>query len=553
MIGVICSPADRDVVGELFELFKTPWELWHHRGSYDVVLCNDIVDIVDINAELILRYGARAVPLDRLQKIEIVQEKAGFGMLEHEEIRFPVYCGHLLFQKDFERSPKVKPSEIFVRHDKWEGKEVVRVGYDLWAEVRRLLTAGQPKENAHSPTLELHITLLRTLILQSGRALVEVPPVPDGYDFIACLTHDVDHPLMRRHKWDHTMFGFIYRATYGSLRKALLGKTTWRNVWRNWATTIRLPFIYFGLDSDPWGDFDRYIDLEPGACSSFFVIPFEGRAGKKGSGSAPSGRAAGYGISHIRKQLAKILTAGCELGLHGIDAWVDAGAAREELEVIREVTGQRELGVRMHWLYFDEQSHAVLEEAGASYDATVGYNETVGYRAGTCQAYKPLGTVSLLELPMHVMDTALFFPDYLDLSPAEAMDRILQVTSQVCGIGGCITVNWHDRSIAPERLWEDVYLDVISEFRSRNAWFATSGQAVAWFRKRRSLRFDSVCWQEGVLKASIPAHGRTDLPALRLRIHSKPDSYVDVTINETCSQAGGDLPIEIALNTFADS
>ena len=46
--------------------------------------------------------------------------------------------------------------------------------------------------------------------------------------------------------------------------------------------------------------------------------------------------------------------------------------------------------MRMHWLYYDQQSPGVLEKAGAVYDSTIGYNETVGYRAGTTQAYKPL-------------------------------------------------------------------------------------------------------------------------------------------------------------------
>ena len=82
-----------------------------------------------------------------------------------------------------------------------------RIGYDLFAEVRTLLTEGQPAANANMPALELHIAFLRDLITGCGVPLVEIPPVPDGYRFIACLTHDVDHPSIRQHKWDHTMFG----------------------------------------------------------------------------------------------------------------------------------------------------------------------------------------------------------------------------------------------------------------------------------------------------------------------------------------------------------
>ena len=41
----------------------------------------------------------------------------------------------------------------------------MRVGYDLFAEVRTLLTTGQPSANAAIPALELHIALLRDLIV----------------------------------------------------------------------------------------------------------------------------------------------------------------------------------------------------------------------------------------------------------------------------------------------------------------------------------------------------------------------------------------------------
>ena len=71
---------------------------------------------------------------------------------------------------------------------------MIRLGFDLFAEVRHLLTEGQPTEFASIPTLDLHISLLRELIVSQGMALVEIPPLPAGHRFIVCLTHDVDHP-----------------------------------------------------------------------------------------------------------------------------------------------------------------------------------------------------------------------------------------------------------------------------------------------------------------------------------------------------------------------
>ena len=51
--------------------------------------------------------------------------------------------------------------------------------------------------------------------------------------------------------------------------------------------------------------------------------------------------------------------------------------------------------------------------------------------------------------------------------------------------GGVLTFNWHDRSIAPERLWDGFYLKLLGELKSRGAWFATAAQTVSWFRNRR--------------------------------------------------------------------
>jgi hypothetical protein len=196
----------------------------------------------------------------------------------------------------------------------------------------------------------------------------------------------------------------------------------------------------------------------------------------------------------------------------------------------------------MHWLYSDRQSPGVLEMAGATYDSTIGYKETVGYRAGTTQVYKPPAATHLLELPLHVMDTALFYSAYLGLSMDEAKPVLGRMVDDVVHFGGCLTVNWHDRSVTPERLWDRCYGELVAELKDRRAWFATSGQATSWFRKRRLAVFESDCTQPYGIRATVAASGRDDLPGLRLRIHKasgsfalrthSSDDYVDVTVDE---------------------
>jgi len=58
---------------------------------------------------------------------------------------------------------------------------------------------------------------------------------------------------------------------------------------------------------------------------------------------------------------------------------------RQEVERVCRVAGLTQAGVRMHWLCLEGNSPHALEEAGFSYDSTLGYSEKVGYRNGTSQ------------------------------------------------------------------------------------------------------------------------------------------------------------------------
>jgi hypothetical protein len=542
MIGVIADTADHEVVREFFELFKTPWEFWSRDKQYDVVLCNGDAVIEGI-AKVVVVYAGRRTPFDDRHRIPTGRQRNSSCMLCHRGDAVPVYGDTITFGNDGDLLFDEVSRESIAYLDNDKNITLCRLGYDLFAEIRNLLTVGQPVTNAGIPTLELHIAFLRNLIIGCGVSLVEIPPIPQGYQCIACLTHDVDHPSIRKHKWDHTSFGFVYRATFGSLRNLVNGRITIRDLMTNVTAAFSLPFVHLGIAKDFWGEFgDRYLALEKGLRSTFFVIPFKDRPGRRLEGSAPSSRAARYGAQDIEATIRKLQMLGCEIGLHGVDAWLDCSAARQELERIRRITGASEIGVRMHWLYFDQKSALALEEAGASYDSTMGYNETIGYRAGTTQAYKPLGAARLLELPLHVMDTALFYPSYLDLSSEQAKVVLSRFLDSASSFGGCLTINWHDRSIAPERLWQASYESLISELQTRGAWFGTAEEVISWFRKRRSVVFESAPsgLSASTAQQSIDCGDR--LPGLQLRVHRAPrgasghrgsDGHIDMPMDET--------------------
>lgn len=550
MIGVRVNPGEEDVAREFFELFKTPWELDGGGGRGNVFLSTTGAEPEPrCPARTVLVYSGQRVAFDDVTGIDTRAEPAGVA-LAYRDHRLPVY-GRLVAFRDrgigleTDGVPR-RPAAYAVRSD---GRVVIRVGYDLFGEIRALLTEGQPTAHAGIPTLDMHIALLRELIGWSGVPLVEIPPVPDGHGLIACLTHDVDHPSIRRHPWDHTMFGFLLRACVGSLLGVCRGRVSIGDLLTNWGAAARLPLVHLGMARDFWSDLPRYAAIDPGGASTFFVIPHEADPGQTSDGEAPPRRAARYGARDIADQLRGLVARGCEIGVHGIDAWLDSGRGRDELAEVSDITGATELGVRMHWLYGSEKSPAILEQAGFAYDSTSGYNETIGYRAGTTQVFKPLGATRLLELPLHVMDTALFYPGHLHLTSREARQAVKTIIDHAVAFGGTVTVNWHDRSLAPERLWGRVYRDIVSDLAGERAWFPTASQAVSWFRKRRETAFEAVTWAPESVRVKVAGGTDDRLPGLRLRTHEprprdeaaaigkgKPARYLDVAC-----RAGADI------------
>jgi len=531
VIGVIANSDDACIAREFFEFFKTPWEFYRSDRQFDVVLSTEDVRLEDVSARLVVIYRSDRTSVDEKDRTQTAAVREG-AEVSFSGIATPLYGSCLTFRSSGSSVLKSSGSGESVAYVTRVGPGwFARVGYDLFKEIRTLLTQGQPASNAAVPTLELHIAFLRDLIIGCGVPLVEIPPVPHGHSFIACLTHDVDHAAIRKHRFDATMFGFLYRATIASTLNAVRGRLSLKDLMTNWSAAARLPLVYLGLADDFWRSFDRYLDLEQRRPSTFFVIPFARTPGRSPNGMAPVARGAGYGVEDIAAKIDKLRAAGCEIALHGIDAWSDSAKGVEEASQISRYSSAVVSGVRMHWLYRDGNSPAALEEAGFSYDSTVGFNETVGYRAGTTQVFKPIRATRLLELPLHVMDTALFYPDYLGLTAEQAWSLVRPMLSSASRFGGLLTVNWHDRSIAPERLWGSFYVKLLDELTRQGALFCTADQAVSWFRMRRSVAFERL--QDGGWSVKVETPAGNPQPGMRLRVHRMASSNNSFVMPET--------------------
>ena len=537
MIGVLSGPGDRAAVEEFFELFKTHWEMWQPGRRYDAVIaCRDDMP-EDPGSEALIVYGAGTVDERAGSGVELQAPPLG-EWIEWQGRTFPIY-GRIRVLGD--ASPAIARlrgtgGAVAVRIP-GETVHAARVGFDLFDEVGLLLRRGQPPENAECPTLDVHIAFLRALLAALGVFFLEVLPAPPGYDFMACATHDVDFVGIRDHRFDHTMWGFLYRCCVGSLLDLLADRGSWRKCLRNWTAALKLPFVFLGVAEDFWLEFDRYCELEENLGSTFYFIPYAGVAGTRGDRKAPARRAAKYDLANLGDAVPSLIRRGCEVGVHGLDAWQDSRKGEEERLRVQDVAGTPVGGIRMHWLYWSEQSAEILENAGYAYDSTFGYNEAVGFRAGTTQVFRPAGARRLLELPLNIQDSALFYPERMNCTETEAFDICERVVGAVLSGGGVLTINWHTRSLSPERLWGDFYKALLNQLRAHRVWFATAGRIIERFRERRELTFISVTRsQDGI---TVHLSGGPLEPAFRIRFyHPRQDGnsgiggeYTDVEWN----------------------
>src|SRR5438093_4667389 len=164
MLGVISDPTEESAVREFFELFKIPWEFYRNQRQYQVVLCTGDAKPEPSSTRLLILYASEETKFDLRLKIET-------RLHDHETNlslsagSLPLYGCHATF---LHRGTKVLSSEDsgktvgFV--DRLEDQLFTRVGYDLYREDKLLFTRGQLHAHAGTPTTDLSLVVIRSLL-----------------------------------------------------------------------------------------------------------------------------------------------------------------------------------------------------------------------------------------------------------------------------------------------------------------------------------------------------------------------------------------------------
>ncbi len=128
----------------------------------------------------------------------------------------------------------------------------------------------------------------------------------------------------------------------------------------------------------------------------------------------------------------------------------------------------------------------------------------------------------------------------MGLTEVQALELCKKIVRNASKYGGVLTINWHHRSLAPERLWGGFYINLLEEIKAKNVWFATAGQVVRWYIKRREIVFDEVAVLNNTVRLKLTGHRPVAEPPIFLRIY-QPDK--DAPAGSPFSSKGGHLDI----------
>ncbi len=306
------------------------------------------------------------------------------------------------------------------------------------------------------------------------------PVWPDGKPFAVCLTHDVDAVSLyslrqsARRRYEYLMNG----ASWLMRTRSLAG----------WGLDVARAIAHAAAP-DPLHCYERWLEVEDrfGAHSTFFFWPGWKAVGKHHLSDCPYDMEdqvvyAGECCT-VAEMIREIDRRGWEIGLH--PSWFsfdDGDEMKRQKAALEKTVGHEVVSVRQHNLHYDIRvTPRVHAEAGLLYDSTLGFNDNIGFRFGTCYPWRLYDLQAEVELP--IVEVPLIIQDGAMLNPAKGMRLdedtafryVMQITAAVERVGGVLTLLWHPNNI-PKPSWWNLYLRTLELLSSKRAWFCSLQQ-----------------------------------------------------------------------------
>ncbi|MCO7570705.1 polysaccharide deacetylase family protein [Pseudomonas chlororaphis] len=338
-----------------------------------------------------------------------------------------------------------------------------RINYDIFGMTYWMLSRLEETNRTH---LDSHQRFAATSSHAFKHGYLERPVVDEWLDILGQVikkawpnlqlkqhqpgmkvSHDVDMP---------SQYGF--RSPVGTLRGMLADALKHRN----FKGVLLAPWIRLNSrkslhPADPANTFSWIMDVSErhGLVSAFYFI----------CGRTDPAKDADYEPEHpaIRALMRDIYKRGHEIGLHpSYNTYQNPRQILAEAQRLKKIFAEENIqqtvwGGRMHYLRWEHPTTMqAWEQAGLTYDSTLGYADYVGFRCGTCHeypAYDPIAgnPLNLRVRPLIAMESTVTAPHYMGLGVGEVALKKLQELKDIClAVGGCFTLLWHNSQFDSE-------------------------------------------------------------------------------------------------------
>lgn len=314
------------------------------------------------------------------------------------------------------------------------------------------------------------------------------PVWPEGKPFAVCLTHDVD--LVSAHSFRQKA---RRRVEYFRNGSSIIQKTR-SLAGFFWDAALE---IKHGKKRDALHCYERWLAAEAavGARSTFFFWPGWSSIGRHHVSDCT------YELSDrivfdgqwctVAEMIREIDRRGWEIGLH--PSWFsfdDVDEMKRQKAALETALGKDVVSVRQHYLHYDIRvTPRVQAAAGLKYDATLGFNDNVGFRFGTCYPWrlydlKGEKELPIVEIPLIIQDGAMLHPNKgMRLDEETAFQYVQQITEAVERVGGVLTLLWHPNGVISPSWW-NLYLRSLNYLKEKDVWFGSVREiGEIWQRK----------------------------------------------------------------------
>ena len=353
-------------------------------------------------------------------------------------------------------------------------------------EAERLPTDFTPERivpdyafNVLNPRGLLYRPVVDENYLQNGG---QKPAWPNGKQFAVCLTHDVD-----------AVSSYSLKQSLRPIQKHLLnGDRSLPNV---------KAFLRAGIDlarakgkKDPLHFYERWLEVEKevGSRSTFFFWPGWSSVTKHHHTDCPYELFDSVVFDNqqctVVEMIREIDRQGWEIGLH--PSWYsfnDADELKRQKESLEQALGKKVNSIRQHFLHYDIRvTPAIHVEAGFKYDSTLGFNDNIGFRFGTCYPWNLFDLESkkelpILEIPLILQDVAMLNKSKgMRIDSKMALRYMVQIAGEVEKVGGVLTLLWHPNEIINPESWM-LYLKILNYLREKNAWITSLKEVGSWW------------------------------------------------------------------------